>query len=91
MKNKAQEDNSYLDCIDKKFEPLSERKEFVEETNNRPQTKKAKIYHNISPSSKDPHQSIDNILFQLTKNIKKNNVGLELINQMKKWHKHCEK
>lgn len=62
VKNKIQ-DNSYLDCIDKKFEPLSERKEFVEVIKNRFQTKKAKIHHNISPSSKDPHQSIDNILF----------------------------
>lgn len=90
VKNKTQ-DNSYLDCIDKKFEPLSEREEFVEIIKNRPQTKKAKIHHNISPSSKDPHQSTDNTLSKLIKNTKKNNTGLKLTNQIKEWCKHCEK
>ena len=90
VENDTQEDNSYLERIDKEFGPLSEEEESVEETENRPRAKKAKIHHNAGPSSKDQHQSTDDTSSQ-TKSTKKKNVGLELANQMKEWREHREK
>ncbi len=90
VENETQEDSSYLDRIDKEFGPLSEGEESVEETENRPRAKKAKIHHNAGPSSKDPHQSTDDTPSQ-SKSTKKKNVGLELANQMKEWREYREK
>lgn len=90
VENDTQADNLHLDHIDKEFGPFSEGEESVEETENRPRTKKAKIHHNAGSSSKDQHQSTDDISSQ-TKSTKKKNVGLELANQMKKWREHREK
>lgn len=86
----TQGDISYLGRIDKDFGPLSEEEESVEETDNRPQTKKAKVHHNTGSLSKDPNQSTDDTSSP-PKITKKKNVGLELANQMKEWREHCEK
>lgn len=88
----TQGDNSYLGRIDKEFGPLSEGEveEPVEETDNRPPTKKAKIHHSACTLSKELNHFGDEASSQ-PKITKKKGASLELANQMKEWRENREK
>lgn len=86
----TQGDSTYPGRIDKEFGPLSEGEELVEETDNRPPTKKAKLHHNAGTLSKEPNQSGDETPPQ-SKITQKKSAGIELANQMKEWREYREK
>lgn len=90
MEENIQGDNSYIGHIDKEFGPLIEGEEPVEETDNRPPTKKAKLHHSASTLSKELNHSRDEASAQL-KITKKKGAGLKLVSQIKEWRKHREK
>lgn len=72
------------------FGLLSGGDELIEETDNRPPTKKAKLHHSAGTLSKDPDRSGDETHPQ-SKITKKKSACLELADLMKEWRKLREK
>lgn len=87
----TQGDSSYLGSIGNEFGLLSEGEELFEESDTRPPTKKAKLYHSVVTLSKDLNQFGDETHNPQAKINEKKSTCLELAGLMNEWRKLREK